>query len=82
MMLTAGCVFQANDTYTKVIDLYECPPLFIYHNLMLEFVMQMQKCGWDHEEEERKGEREGNWNHRKAEKECRKIKMIMQIRRC
>lgn len=35
MTLTAGCVVQANDTYTKVIDLYECPPLFIYHNLTL-----------------------------------------------
>lgn len=35
MMLTAGGAAQANDTYTKVIDLYECPPLFIYHNLTL-----------------------------------------------
>lgn len=40
MTLTAGCMVRANDTYTKVIDLYECPPLFIYHNLMLEFAMQ------------------------------------------
>lgn len=40
MTLTAGCVARANDTYTKVIDLYECPPLFIYHNLTLGLIMQ------------------------------------------
>lgn len=68
MMLTAGCVAQANDTYTKVIDLYECPPLFIYHNLTLELVMQrwgrdVEEVGgaWPREDEVcgRRGKRQG-----------------------
>lgn len=59
MTLTAGCVVQANDTYTKVIDLYEYPPLFIYHNLMLEFAMQRWRRGglWEKENEETQGEK-------------------------